>query len=107
MRPRTKHINVKYHHFWDYINCGEISIHAISTLDQPVDILTKPLNEATLAKHHHTIMGWGRKGNAERECEDPSIKGIQQCHKPAGSPGQVQQIRPNHQTRPNNEKAHT
>jgi len=70
MRPRTKHINVKFHHFRDYIDHGEITLHAIGTTDQPANMLTKPLAEPILRQHHHTIMGWGGRGNAERECED-------------------------------------
>ena len=27
MRPRTKHLNVKYHHFRDHVERGEISLH--------------------------------------------------------------------------------
>jgi len=85
MRPHTKHINVKFHHFRDYIECGEITLHAINTHDQPADMLTKPLATPTLAQHHATIMGWGGKGNAERECEDSPLRGVQQCHEPAGN----------------------
>jgi len=49
MRPRTKHINIKYHHFRDFVDRGEISLHAINTKDQPADMLTKPLNKAVLS----------------------------------------------------------
>jgi hypothetical protein len=58
MRPRTKHINVKYHHFREYVSNNEVSIHKIDTSDQPADILTKPLNEVTLERHRNFIMGW-------------------------------------------------
>ena len=57
-RPRTKHVNVKYHHFRDYVSRGEVTISAISTNNQPADILTKPVNESTLRRHRKTIMGW-------------------------------------------------
>jgi hypothetical protein len=70
MRPRTKHINVKYHHFREYIEREDISIHYIPTGDQPADMMTKPLNETLLAKHRYTVMGWHGKSNIERECED-------------------------------------
>ena len=42
-RPRTKHINCRLHHFRTYVNDGTISIKKISTHNQIVDILTKPL----------------------------------------------------------------
>jgi hypothetical protein len=57
-RPRTKHLNVKLHHFRDYVERGEISIHDIATQDQPADFLTKALNEDTLTKHRRKVLGW-------------------------------------------------
>ena len=58
IRPRTKHINVKYHHFRDYVFRNEISIVYIHTDEQLADILTKPVNEQKLNKHRLTINGW-------------------------------------------------
>jgi hypothetical protein len=58
MRPPTKHIGVKYHHFRSYLDKNAISIKKIDTLDQPADILTKPVNKDLLVKHQLTIMGW-------------------------------------------------
>ncbi len=83
MRPQTKHINVKFHHFQDYVERREIMLHAINTHNQLADMLTKPLAAPTLAQHCATIMGWGRKGSAERECEDIHLGHVQQCHEPA------------------------
>jgi hypothetical protein len=57
-RPRTKHLNVRLHHFRDYVERQEISIHAINTNDQPADYLTKALNENTLKRHRRRVMGW-------------------------------------------------
>ena len=57
-RPRTKHLNVRLHHFRDYVERKEISIHPISTNDQPADFLTKALNEETLARHRFAVLGW-------------------------------------------------
>jgi hypothetical protein len=57
-RPRTKHLNVRLHHFRDYVERGEISIHDINTNDQPADFLTKALNEDTLRRHRLTVLGW-------------------------------------------------
>jgi hypothetical protein len=57
-RPRTKHLNVRLHHFRDYVERQEISIHAINTKDQPADFLTKALNEDTLQRHRMTVLGW-------------------------------------------------
>ena len=57
-RPRTKHLNVKLHHFRDYVTRKEITIHSISTTEQLADYLTKPVNESILQKLRHTVMGW-------------------------------------------------
>lgn len=39
-RPRTKQINVKLHHFRDYVKQGKILIKQIGALDQLADYLT-------------------------------------------------------------------
>ena len=57
-RPRTKHINVKFHHFRDYVTRGEISIHKIDTSEQLADYLTKPLNKESLEPLRMMVMGW-------------------------------------------------
>ena len=57
-RPRTKHINVKYHHFRDYVDRGDISIVKIGTEDQEADILTKPLIGDQFLKLRKLLMGW-------------------------------------------------
>jgi len=99
MRPRTKHINVKFHHFRDYVDRGAITLHAINTHNQLADMLTKLLATPTLAQHHATIMGWGRRGNAERECEDIHRGRFQQCHEPVGSSSGTKPTQ-GHSTRP-------
>ena len=58
IRPRTKHINLKYFHFRDYVDGGEIAISKIASEDQRADILTKPLNQVILNRHRGFIMGW-------------------------------------------------
>jgi hypothetical protein len=50
MRPRTKHINLKYHHFREHVRLGKIFIYPISTHDQLADIFTKPLPQNTFIK---------------------------------------------------------
>ena len=57
-RPRTKHINAKYHHFRDFVTRGQITLHSIDTRAQPADMLTKPLNETVLVRHRKYVMGW-------------------------------------------------
>ncbi len=43
LRPRTKHINVCYHHFCKHVHKGLIKIFPIDTKDQMADTLTKSL----------------------------------------------------------------
>ena len=57
-RPRTKHLNVKLHHFRDYVDRKEISIHKIDTKEQLADYLTKPVNQETLEHLRPKVMGW-------------------------------------------------
>ena len=58
MRPRTKHINVKYHHFREYVERKEIEIYAITTDKQQADLLTKNLPGPLFAQLREAIMGW-------------------------------------------------
>jgi hypothetical protein len=58
MRPRTRHINQKYHHFREWVKSGLIGILAIDTEEQPADLLTKPLSVASFVKHRKRVMGW-------------------------------------------------
>ena len=57
-RPRTKHLNVKYHHFRDYVERDEISIHKIDTGEQLADYLTKPVSQEILEHLRPKVMGW-------------------------------------------------
>jgi hypothetical protein len=49
-RPRTKHINVAYHHFRSYVTSGDISVHDIDTTPQRADIFTKSVNATSFFK---------------------------------------------------------
>ena len=57
-RPRTKHMNVKYHHFRDYVSRGVVKLYPIRTNAQPADILTKPVPKEILQRHRKSLMGW-------------------------------------------------
>ena len=41
MRPRTKHIAIKCHHFCMHVQQGDIKIVKIDTAEQEADFLTK------------------------------------------------------------------
>jgi hypothetical protein len=49
--PRTKHINVCYHHFCEHVRKGLIKIFPVDTKDQIADALTKPLAQNILRSH--------------------------------------------------------
>ena len=51
MRPRTKHLNLKYHHFREHVRHGLISIHAVTMNQQIADIFTKLLNQSLFVQH--------------------------------------------------------
>ena len=55
---RAPVLNIRLHHFRDYVTPGEITIHHIDTTEQPADFLTKSVNEKTLNRHRKTVMGW-------------------------------------------------
>jgi len=57
-RPRTKLINIKYHHFLEHVTSGLLRLHAITTDQQIADIFTKPLAEGPFYNHRKAIMGW-------------------------------------------------
>jgi hypothetical protein len=58
MRPRTKHINAKYHHFRQYVANKTIQVLKVSTNDQLADILTKNLPRDLFLKFRKLMCGW-------------------------------------------------
>ena len=57
-RPRTKHLNVKSHHFWSYVDRGEIIIHPIPTTEQLADYLMKPLPQEPFEHLRKKVLEW-------------------------------------------------
>ena len=64
LRPRTKHIAVKYHHFRSHVYNkqsnpdGCLHLRYVGTKDQLADIFTKGLSEAAFEKLCAVICGW-------------------------------------------------
>jgi hypothetical protein len=58
MRPRTKHIALKYHHFREHVNNGTIKINLIGTKDQIADIFTKALDKPSFTHLRKLLCGW-------------------------------------------------
>ena len=57
LRPRTKHINVCYHHFREHVRKGLIKIFPVSTEDQVADIFTKALSQNLFQRHRRFFCG--------------------------------------------------
>ena len=57
LRPRTKHINVCYHHFREHVRKGLIKIFPVDTKDQIADALTKPLTQNLFVRHRKLMCG--------------------------------------------------
>ena len=60
MRPRTKHIALKYHHFRKHVKDGTISVTYLETSRQVADIFTKPLADSQFATLQSLLMGWSK-----------------------------------------------
>ena len=58
MRPRTKHIALKYHHFRRHVSNGTISIAYLEPSRQIADIFTKPLGDSQFMLLRRLMMGW-------------------------------------------------
>eukprot|EP00804_Cyclotella_cryptica_P013567 CCRYP_012925-RA/>CCRYP_012925-RA protein AED:0.38 eAED:0.38 QI:0/-1/0/1/-1/0/1/0/109 len=57
LRPRTKHINVCYHHFHEHVRKGLIKIFPVDTKDQIADTLTKALAQNDFVHHCKLMCG--------------------------------------------------
>ena len=58
MRPRTKHMNIKYHHFREAVANKQVTLHSVASEDQVADILTKPLSYEAFVKLRYEMLGW-------------------------------------------------
>jgi hypothetical protein len=57
-RARTKHINIKWHHFKDQVRNGSVKIIKVDTTLNWADTLTKPLSRVKLESLRKLIQGW-------------------------------------------------
>ena len=77
MRPRTKHINCKYHHFRQHVAQKKIEIHSVKTTEQLADLWTKPLGQEPFRKFTYETMGFEiEKNNPESEKKKPRDEGV-------------------------------
>ncbi len=57
LHPRTKHINVSYHHFREHVRNGLIKIFPVGTENQIADALTKALSQNNFQQHQRYMCG--------------------------------------------------
>jgi hypothetical protein len=57
-KPRTKHISIKWHHFHDHIQNGNLQILKVPTDRNWADIFTKPLSRCKFQTLRTMMMGW-------------------------------------------------
>ena len=58
MRPHTKHIALKYHHFRKAVKDGKVKVVVIDTKEQIADIFTKPLYKPAFEYLHGIFLRW-------------------------------------------------
>ena len=58
MRPRTRHIGIKYHHFREHVRTQDVLISYVNTDDQIADQFTKDLARDQFVKLRKELMGW-------------------------------------------------
>ncbi len=58
MRPTTKHIALKYHHFREHVLNGTVRINIIGTKSQIADIFTKALDKPSFTHLCKFFCGW-------------------------------------------------
>ena len=58
MRPRTKHICIRMHHFREHVRSGAISVHKIPSRYQLADIATKPQPDKLFIEQRESLMQW-------------------------------------------------
>ena len=57
LHPRTKHINVCYHHLREHVRKGIIKTFPVNSKDQIADALTKALAQNDFQRHRRFMCG--------------------------------------------------
>ena len=55
---RTKHYNIKWHHFWDHVRNGNIQVVRVPTQEQCADYFTKGLVREVFERCRAMNQGW-------------------------------------------------
>jgi Reverse transcriptase (RNA-dependent DNA polymerase) len=70
MRPRTKHLCVRLHHFREHVRLGKISIQHVASEKQLADITTKPQPTELFVAQREAILQWSAE---HRSAEDLGV----------------------------------
>ena len=55
--PRTKHINLRFHHIRELVDHGDISVLHLDGVRMPADVLTQPLPRPLFRRHIQVLSG--------------------------------------------------
>ena len=69
MRPRTKHLGIRLHHFREHVKRGKITIHKVPTRYQLADLATKAQPEALFKEQRESIMQWSSETKTRDELD--------------------------------------
>ena len=58
MQPHTKHIAIKYHHFWSCVANGDVEVKHIDIKEKITNIFTKPLDSELFGYLCYKLNGW-------------------------------------------------
>jgi Reverse transcriptase (RNA-dependent DNA polymerase)/GAG-pre-integrase domain len=77
MRPRTKHLCVRLHHFREHVRLGKISIQHISSEKQLADIATKPQPTELFVAQREAILQWDAEHKLAADLHPVALATIQ------------------------------
>jgi hypothetical protein len=72
MRPRTKHLCVKLHHFRGHVRSGKVTIHKVPTELQLADIATKPQAGSLFISQRESLMQWEAEHMSAQQLRQPA-----------------------------------
>jgi hypothetical protein len=117
MRPRTKHLCVRLHHFRERVRKGVITIQHVASELQLADVLTKPQPEALFLAQRESILQWAAEFedmNHLRACgimpnktvvdgqhDSMTSQSQRTPDDPKFKPAELQHQKPTHTTAPN------
>ena len=72
MRPRTKHVCVRMHHFREHVRTGKVTIHKVPTRYQLADIATKAQPRDLFESQRESLMQWQSEFLTATELQQPA-----------------------------------